>query len=138
MNCSFQFLDIHSIRSRLKVLREKNTDDNVQLITRTAFAICHKDKKIEIELKLRTLTLIYGVGIPVASSILTLCFPKEYSVIDFRNWRQLYKQTEKKSSYSTNEYIKYLGIIKGLAFKFNVTTQEIDLAIWQKDINEFG
>ena len=123
---------------RQKLHRENNTEDNIRLITKTAFAIYHPDKNIEIALKLKTLSLIYGVGIPVAASILTLCFPEEYSVIDFRNWRQIFKQKEKKSSYTINEYIKYLEIIKGLAEKYSFTTQEIDLAIWQKDINEFG
>ena len=95
---------LRSQYGRQKVLREKNTDMNVLLITKTAFAICHTNEEIEIALKLRTLTLIYGVGIPVASSILTLCYPNKYSVIDFRNWRQIFRQSEKKSSYTTNEY----------------------------------
>ena len=123
---------------RQKAIREKNTESNIKIITGAAFAISHPDKKIEITLKLKALSLIYGVEIPVASAILTLCFPKEYSVIDFRNWRQIFREEDKKSSYTATEYIKYLEIIKEISEKFNFTTQEIDLAIWQKDVNEFG
>lgn len=98
----------------------------------------HINKNIETTLKLKTLTLLYGVEIPVASSILTLCYSENYSVIDFRNWREIFKSSIKKTYYSTKEYNEYLKRIKFLANKFKFTTQEIDMAIWQKDINENG
>ncbi|MFI5196757.1 MAG: hypothetical protein ACHQD8_06685, partial [Chitinophagales bacterium] len=65
-------------------------------------------------------------------AILTLCFPKYYAVIDVRNWRQI---MDKKpiTTYSIKDYIEYLRKIKRLANKFEVTPQEIDLAIWQFD-----
>ena len=119
-------------------IRLNNTEENIQLITKTAFLLTHKNKDIETALKLKSLTLLYGVEIPVASSILTLCYPKNYSVIDFRNWRQIFKPSTKKTYYTTNEYNDYLKRIKYLANKFNFTTQQIDMAIWQKDINENG
>lgn len=117
-------------------IRLNNTEENIQLITKTAFLLTHKNKDIETALKLKSLTLLYGVEIPVASSILTLCYPENYSVIDFRNWRQIFKPSTKKTYYTTNEYNDYLKRIKYLADKFNFTTQQIDMAIWQKDINE--
>jgi hypothetical protein len=119
-------------------IRLNNTEENIQLITKTAFLLTHKNKDIETALKLKSLTLLYGVEIPVASSILTLCYPENYSVIDFRNWRQIFKPLTKKTYYTTNEYNDYLKRIKYLADKFNFTTQQIDMAIWQKDINENG
>ena len=119
-------------------IRQNNTEENIQLITKTAFLLTHQNEEIETALKLKSLTLLYGVEIPVASSILTLCYPEKYSVIDFRNWRQIFNQKTKKSYYSTNEYNEYLKRIKYLAAKFNFTTQQIDIAIWQKDINENG
>ena len=119
-------------------IRLNNTDENIALITRTTFLLTHNNKDIETALRLKSLTLIYGVEIPVASSILTLCYPEKYSVIDFRNWRQIFKPKTKKTYYSTNEYNEYLKRIKSLADKFEFTTQQIDMAIWQKDINENG
>lgn len=119
-------------------IRRNNTEENIQLITKMTFLLTHKNEDIETALKLKSLTLLYGVEIPVASSILTLCYPEKYSVIDFRNWRQIFNPKTKKSYYSTNEYNEYLKRIKYLADKFNFTTQQIDMAIWQKDINENG
>jgi len=119
-------------------IRQNNTEENIKLITKTTFLLTHKDQNIETALKLKSLTLLYGVEIPVASSILTLCYPEKYSVIDFRNWRQIFNPKTKKTYYTTNEYNEYLKRIKYLADKFNFTTQQIDMAIWQKDINENG
>ncbi|MFA9190662.1 hypothetical protein AAGV28_04695 [Flavobacterium sp. FZUC8N2.13] len=124
--------------SRQTKIRQNNTENNIELITKTTFLLTQKNKDIETVLKLKSLTLLYGVEIPVASSILTLCYPENYSVIDFRNWRQIFKVSTKKTSYTTKEYNEYLKRIKYLSKKFNFSTQQIDIAIWQKDINENG
>ena len=116
--------------------RRLNTNDNVISITRTAFGIKHSDVDFENKLRLKLLTSISGIEIPVASAILTLCYPEEYSVIDFRNWNQIFKSKITKTYYTANEYIEYLNVIKSLAEKYSMTTQEIDIAIWQKDIEK--
>ena len=124
--------------SRQIEIRKNNTEKNIEVITKATFLLTHKISDIETALKLKSLTLLYGVEIPVASSILTLCFPEIYSVIDFRNWRQVFNSKAKKTSYTLKDYNEYLKRIKYLANKFNFTTQQIDMAIWQKDINENG
>ena len=121
---------------RQKEIRKRNDDETVKAVTKTAFSITHSNKEVETKLKLEILSILAGVHIPVASAILTLCFPQEYSVIDYRNWRQIYITKEKKDSYSTTEYWNYLNEIKKIAKEFNLTPQEIDLAIWQKDRTE--
>lgn len=119
-------------RRQLK-FRERNTDQNVQIITKAAFEIKHHNSDIETELKIKVLTALSGVEIPVASAILALCNPNLYSVIDVRNWRQIYSGVTQKTSYSIKEYNDYLKIIRELADKFSLTPQEIDVAIWQFD-----
>lgn len=113
--------------------RSLNINENIISITRTAFGITHSDEDYETKLKLKLLTSISGIEIPVASAILTLCYPNKYSVIDFRNWSQIYKSEQKKTNYTAKEYTDYLKIIKNLAKNFKMTPQEIDIAIWQKD-----
>ena len=76
--------------------------------------------------------------ISVASAILTLCFPDKYSVIDFRGWRQIFGEEKKYSNYTTKEYISYLTIIRQMATYFGLTTQQVDMAIWQYDIENKG
>ncbi|GAB3710163.1 hypothetical protein GCM10027592_46910 [Spirosoma flavus] len=114
--------------------RKTNTDENVITITKAAFSVSHEDSDIETVLRLKLLCTLSGIEIPVASAILTLCFPEQYSVIDFRNWRQLYGETVQKTVYTPKEYVAYLKLIRSLAEKFDVTPQDIDIAIWQNDI----
>ena len=116
--------------------RKLNLRDNVIEITKTAFAITHTDKEFETVLKLKLLSTLTGVEVRVASAILTFCFPKKYAVIDFKNWQQIYKSDKRKTSYSPKDYIEYLKIIRQLAKENNVTPQEIDIAIWQKDFED--
>jgi len=110
-------------------MRKKNTGELIELITKTAFEITHEDKDFETELRINTLTLLKGVGIPVASAILSLCFPDKYAVIDYRNWEQLFG--ERKSNYTIKNYLDYLKKIKKLSEEFGFTCKEIDTAIWQ-------
>ena len=115
---------------------KRNTDALVRTITQSAFSIENADERLEIELKLKTIIKLHGVQIPVASAILTLCYPDKYCVIDFRGWRQIHGKVKEYQNYRAKEYIQYWSIIKRMAEKFGVTTQEIDMAIWQKDIEQ--
>lgn len=114
------------------IVRNKGLD--VKDKTQTAFAIQYADKNYETELRLKMLIKLSGVQVPVASAILTLCYPEKYSVLDFRCWRQIFGEVKKNPNYTPQKYIAYLSIIKQLATKFGVTPQEIDMAIWQHDI----
>lgn len=117
-------------------LRELNTNEIIQKITKVVFEIEHTSSEYETELKLKILTSIKGVEIPIASAILTLTNPDKYAVIDFRVWRQLFGV--RKSYYSMTDYLKYLGIIKDLSIKYGLRIQQIDMAIWQYDVEQNG
>ena len=114
-------------------LRERNTELFIISMTRSAFAVVNKAEAWETEQRLRILVKLNGVGIPVASAILTICYPDRYSVIDFRGWRQVFGQAKKYNNYSYKEYCEYLSEIKQIAFRFDLTPQEVDMAIWQYD-----
>jgi len=114
--------------------RERNTEHNINIVTQAAFAVEHQDRDYETELRLKILTTLSGVEVPVASAILTLCYPELYSVIDFRGWRQIFGNAKTYANYTPKEYIKYLTIIRHAAKIFQFTTQEMDMAIWQYDI----
>ncbi len=116
---------------RVKHLTCKNTVEVIHDITAVAFSIKHKDNDYLLDLRIKLLTVLKGVEIPVASAILALCFPEQYAVIDFRGWRQIFG--EGKHSFTLNEYKRYLKEIKGLANELGWLPQEVDLAIWAYD-----
>ena len=110
---------------------EKITEEIVKKVTELALNISHLDKDYEIDLRINSLSIIWGVNTAVASAILALCFPENYAVIDFRVWRQIFS-TEKRS-FSVNDYKKYLKEIRKLAELLDWMPQEVDLAIWAYD-----
>ena len=111
-----------------------NTDELVRKVTTYAFSVSGVDERDTIRFMLKALIILHGVQIPVASAIMTLCFPEKYCVIDFRGWRQVYGKVKKFGNYSIREYIDYWSKITNVALKFGVTPQEVDMAIWQFDI----
>lgn len=113
---------------------KRNTEDFIREVTQAAFSIESTDVESEIALTLKTLIKLHGVEVPVASAIMTLCYPEKYCVIDFRGWRQVFGKEKKYASYSPKEYIKYWSIIKQKADEFGLTLQQVDMAIWQYDI----
>jgi hypothetical protein len=73
-----------------------------------------------------------GIGVPIASAILTVVYPDRYGVIDFRGWRQLFG--EEQRVFSVADYVRYLARVRALAVQLpGWTVQETDEAIWDYD-----
>lgn len=107
-------------------------------------------ENVKPKLKLKELLRLEGVGVPVASALLTVIFPEEYCVIDFRVRQSLLWIDNKPLSFkdyksfsefidnlrktdTVNSYMRYLGKIKELAQKHKMTPREIEMALWQYD-----
>ena len=126
----------------------KNSKEEVIKISRVAFSIndvltkLKKMKKLEEmekikeemeKIKIDVLTKLKGVGIPVASAILMLTDPSNYGVIDRRAWEVLYlygKVQSKKKSFSSNDWVTYLKILRELAQEFKVTPRDIERTLY--------
>ena len=126
---------------------ENNCDEEVERITKKALIAPRKDK-------VKILAQLEGVGIPVASAILTVVYPKEYCVIDYRTWRVLlwldmltkkpsfqfglYKEysefLDKYGQYGTiNTYLYFLEQLKKIGEKRNMTPRQVEMAFWKFD-----
>jgi len=86
---------------------------------------------------------LWGVGVPVASAILTIIDPKKYGVIDFRAWQilNLYKLVDEKpsgSNLSVNNWIFYINILRDFAKKHKVKARDIDRTLfdYHKELEE--
>src|SRR5438128_1216470 len=60
---------------RGKALRDTNAEPAYNELTRATFALVDKDPDYEAELRLKTLSVLRGVDVPVASAILALVEP---------------------------------------------------------------
>jgi thermostable 8-oxoguanine DNA glycosylase len=116
---------------RQQAQRTVNTEEVVRLVTGLALAITHVDEEYELELRMAILCALRGVGVPVASAILTLVYPDKYAVIDFRVWRQVFD--EDKKTFLIGDYKRYMQVIRQLANELGWSVQQVDVAIWEYD-----
>ena len=111
----------------------KNSEENIKEITKRAFSLKYEKKKMEL------LDSLNGVGVRVASAILTVIYPDKYGIIDVRAWNALrnlgiIKGPEKRKNYfSFNDWYRYLKIIKHIAEKNKTTPRKIDLTLYSFD-----
>jgi len=70
-----------------------------------------------------------GVGVRVASAILTFYDPDKFGVIDRFAWKALYGMD--KDDFALEDYVKYLTEIRKMAAKYHTRTREVDLALWE-------
>lgn len=120
-------------RKRTEKHRADNTPDLIRELTGTFWRIKHPNPETELEIKLAILLAIPGAGIGVASALLTLTFPEDYAIIDFRNWKVLSaKDGEDKRQFTSTEYKQYLVKVRELAKALDCDVQEIDYLLWKE------
>jgi hypothetical protein len=80
---------------------------------------------------LKILDDLSGVGLPVASAVLTAVHPDRFTVID----RQAYKALRVPfRNPSHSEYLYYLKFCRGKAEHYRVSLRDFDRALWQSGV----
>ena len=124
-----------------------NSQEDVTSITRKAIAASDKDK-------VRILLGLEGVGVPVASSVLTMTNPREYCIIDYRAQRALlwlkkvagncritfvsYREysdfLDSCGAYGTvRAYYDFRDDVKKIGMKKHMTPRQVEMALWKFD-----
>ncbi len=106
--------------------RYLNNKESVEEITKRALLETDERKRIKI------LCELDGVGIPTASAILTVIYPKEYAIIDIRDLEELNKITKNKigETISITTWNNYIKKMRKLAKENHVTPREMDKALF--------
>ena len=102
-------------------------------VTRAAFEIKDSDARYEAEFRVRVLSSLPGVGVPVASAMLTLVEPEKFGVLDFRVWRQVFPQREEGFTSTVKQYLEYMDEIWRLSGLLGWPPQKVDWCIWEYD-----
>ena len=124
------FVEIASWKSRRPLRHYKSNDDDlVREVTALAFAARRDD------LRLKLLTLLKGVGVPVASTILHFAFPDEYPIMDVRGVTTLTQLGlwTRPVQFSVADWQVYTDLMRDHAKRLDVTLRELDKALWKSD-----
>jgi len=124
----------HYDREDLKVIvrwksarRAALIDDNSDLDIARSLRFA-SDSRTSERSAIETLTKLHGVGIPVASAILTLINPDRYTIIDYRALESL-GVTDWPDS--VEYYLGYLAACRELARRYHKSLRTLDRALWQ-------
>ncbi len=114
--------------ARVKGRVEKNDEQYVRDVTQ--ISLSSKNEK----LKLEVLTILNGVGIRMASTILFFCYPKRYTVMDYRAWNSLKAFGKIEGNIDDNDvfegWLRYNEECRKIADKCNVSLRTLDKALW--------
>jgi hypothetical protein len=106
----------------------RNTDDEIARALRFASGIGTSEKSA-----VETLYGLHGVGIPVASAILTMINPEKYTIIDYRALESLgvSKKDATVAAQSIDYYLAYLQKCRELSRQYKVSLRTLDRALWK-------
>jgi len=86
--------------------------------------------------KVEVLLQVWGIGLAMASAILTVCYPEQFTVLDYRAWKTLQQASVEglAARYPMNaeEYLQYCQVCRRLAAQAGLSLRDFDRALWAK------
>ena len=86
--------------------------------------------------KVQVLLQVWGIGLAMASAILTVCYPKEFTVLDYRAWDVLEDASlqglPEDYPATPDEYLDYCAVCRRLAEQVGMSLRDLDRALWAK------
>ena len=116
----------------MKGYLEKHTDEEIRTLTKRALSYSHHHDKNRI----KTLRKLSGIGIALASTILTFNDPQNYGIYDIHVYREMYGP-EPSTIFTTNtHYIQMLQDLRRLSKRFNLPVRIIEKALFKKNLDK--
>jgi hypothetical protein len=80
---------------------------------------------------------VRGIGLAMASAILTVCYPETFTVLDYRAWETLQRASvdglPENYPQSPEAYLLYCRACKELADRMGLSLRDLDRALWAKN-----
>ncbi|MFZ0732201.1 MAG: hypothetical protein WAM79_07750 [Candidatus Sulfotelmatobacter sp.] len=128
VNAPFNLADVETIvlwkSHRRMDLFDRNRSSDVEAAIDDAIAATHAG---DVQRAVKALTNLAGVGVKLASAILTAMFPTFYTVCDIRASAALGQRNYNSLRY----YVAYLTACRRMAPEYGVTLRDFDRANWQ-------
>ncbi len=114
---------------RAQHLWEANSAARVRAVSRAVLAT--RDERI----RMARLTGLSGVGVPMASAILTLIDPRRYGVLDIRAWQLLFAlrsvaANRRGQGFTLAQWQQYLAALRHHARRLRVTARAIEYTLF--------
>ncbi len=115
---------------RAKTKLEDNSEI-IESVSQLAF------RTSDVFYKISLLSVIRGVGVPVASAVLRFVYPEEFGIIDINAWTALaeMRRVKEKKFFASQvravDYVKYLEILRELAQEQGMSVSEVDMALYE-------
>jgi hypothetical protein len=115
---------------RARGLWEANSAARIRAVSRAVLTTGNERRRMEL------LTSLHGVGVPVASAILTLIDPRRYGVLDIRAWQLLVATgavttNPRGQSFTIGEWEQYLSTLRRHARRLGVTARTIEYTLFE-------
>jgi hypothetical protein len=114
---------------RARHLWTSNAAGRIRAVSRAVLATRSERRRMEL------LTSLRGVGVPIASAILTLIDPRRYGVLDIRAWQLLFAlrsvaANRRGQGFTIPQWEQYLGALREHARRLNVTVRTIEYTLF--------
>jgi len=107
-----------------------HNDNEIRKITKTAL------KQIKDDDRIKTLREINGVGVALASTILTFYNPKEYCIYDIHVMRGVYGETPNNMFISNKHYLKLLQDLRMISVETKIPVRTIEKAYFKREFSK--
>jgi hypothetical protein len=86
------------------------------------------------ESRMRRLDEVEGIAVPIASAILTVCYPDRFTVLDYRAWdalREVGRVRRATVPTDVDSYFReYLPACTQLSHELGMSLRDLDRALW--------
>lgn len=115
---------------RAQHLWRRNSPARIRRVSRAVLASHSERRRMEL------LTSLRGVGVPVASAILTLVDPRRYGVLDIRAWQLLFAVrsvavNRRGQGFTIGQWETYLAALRHHARRLGVTTRAVEYTLFE-------
>lgn len=126
----WKFLSLPGREKRVNNLLKQHSDTDVREITGWVLSLPIKEDKNKIE----GLRKLKGIGVSLASVILSFHNPQDYCVYDIHIMREVYGKEPKYMFSSCRHYIRLLKDLREYSTKVNLPVRTIEKALFKKNV----
>jgi hypothetical protein len=114
---------------RAQHLWKANSPARIGAISRQVLATRDEHRRMEL------LTSLRGVGVPMASAILTLLDPRRYGALDIRAWQLLFAirsvdANRRGQGFTITQWVQYLDALRHHARRLRTTARAIEYTLF--------